>query len=76
MELMVDELRFTPRIPREWKQFKLDYRFRQTNYHLTCLNISGSWKIPAKIIVDGNETPEAVLKLVDDQYDHHVEFRF
>jgi cyclic beta-1,2-glucan synthetase len=76
LDLMVDELRFTPRVPQDWKSFKLDYRYRETVYHITCLNISGAWKLPPKIFVDGNELMEDVLKLVDDRRDHFVEAKF
>jgi cyclic beta-1,2-glucan synthetase len=61
LDLVVDELRFAPRVPPDWKSFKLDYRYRETVYHITCLNISGAWKQPPKIFVDGNEQPQAAL---------------
>ena len=32
LEIFVDELRFTPRLPAEWKTFKTHYRFRETVY--------------------------------------------
>jgi cellobiose phosphorylase len=76
VELAVDELRFTPKVPVEWKSFKLDYRFRETTYHITCLNISGGWKLPPKIFVDGNRDSQSVLKLADDQREHFVEVKF
>jgi cyclic beta-1,2-glucan synthetase len=36
VEVAVDELRFTPRVPLEWKTFRLDYRHRQKrlSHHL------------------------------------------
>jgi cellobiose phosphorylase len=74
VEIVVDELRFSPRIPNEWKSFKLDYRYRETVYHITCLNISGTWKRPPKITVDGQF--ESVMKLVDDRREHFVEVKF
>ena len=76
VELAVDELRFTPRAPLEWKTFKLDYRHRETVYHITCINTSGAWKVPPTIRLDGQKQPGAVLKLVDDRQDHHVEVKF
>jgi cellobiose phosphorylase len=72
----VDELRFTPKVPLEWKSFKLDYRHRETVYHITCHNVSGAWKVPPKIFVDGNEQPGAMLKLVNDRQEHFVEVKF
>jgi len=76
VELAVDELRFTPKAPLNWKSFKLDYRYRETVYHITCINVSGAWKVPPKIILDGIEQPDAVLKLADDRQEHFVEVKF
>ena len=76
LNLEVDTLRFTPRLPAEWKSFKLDYRFRETVYHINCFNISGTWKVMPKIFLDGTEQPHADLKLVDDQREHFAEVKF
>jgi cellobiose phosphorylase len=76
VELAVDELRFTPKVPLEWKSFKLDYRYRETVYHIACSNVSGAWKVPPKIFLDGSEQPGAALKLVDDRQEHFVEVKF
>ena len=76
VELAVDELRFTPKVPLDWKSFKLDYRYRETVYHIACINVSGAWKVPPKIFLDGSEQPGAVLKLVDDRREHSVEVKF
>jgi len=76
VELAVDELRFTPKVPLEWKTFKLDYRHRETVHHLTCINASGTWNGPPQIILDGREQPGSALKLADDRQEHVVEVRF
>ncbi len=76
LELAVDELRFTPKAPLDWKTFKLDYRYRDTVYHISCLNVSGTWKVPPKIFVDGKEQPNAALNLTDDRREHFVEVKF
>ena len=76
VELTVDELRFTPKAPLDWKSFKLDYRYRETVYHITCINTSGAWKVPPKVFVDGKEQPHAALKLADDHREHFVEAVF
>jgi cyclic beta-1,2-glucan synthetase len=72
---VVDELRFTPKAPLDWKSFKLDYRHRETVYHITCTNASGTWKVPPKIFLNGAEQPDAVLKLVNDRREHFVEVK-
>jgi cellobiose phosphorylase len=76
LELAVDELRFTPRLPPDWKSFKLDYRFRETVYQITCTNVSGGWKVPPTFILDGIEQPQPALKLVNDRQRHVVEVKF
>ena len=76
VEVAVNELRFTPRVPTDWKSFKLDYRYRETIYHITCINASGTWKSPPKIFLDGIEQTSAALKLVDDRQEHFVEAKF
>jgi cellobiose phosphorylase len=76
VELAVDELRFTPKAPLEWKTFKLDYRHHETVYHITCINASGAWKVPPKIFLDGIEQPGAVLKLLNDRREHFVDVKF
>ena len=76
VELTVDELRFTPRVPRDWSSFKLDYRYRTTVFHITLHNAAGGWEVPPKIFLDGNEQRGAALKLVDDHREHFAEVRF
>jgi cyclic beta-1,2-glucan synthetase len=76
IEIMVDELRFNPRVPADWKSFKLDYRYRETTYHILLVNESGTWKTPPKILVDGSERAQGVLKLVNDREEHGVEVNF
>jgi cyclic beta-1,2-glucan synthetase len=76
VELAVDELSFTPKTPLDWKSFKLDYLYRETTYHITFINVTGAWKVPPKIFLDGKEQPQAALKLVDDRREHFVEVKF
>ncbi len=76
VEVVVNELRFTPRIPEEWKSFKLRYRHRETIYQIDCLNISGTWKTPPKVFLDGIKQPNPVLMLANDRREHVVEVKF
>jgi cyclic beta-1,2-glucan synthetase len=76
VEVVVNELRFTPKVPLDWKSFKLDYRYRETVYHITCLNVSGAWKVPPKIFLDGIEQSGDALKLTDDRREHFAEVKF
>jgi cellobiose phosphorylase len=76
LEVAVDELRFVPRVPAEWKSFKVHYRFRDTIYHITCLNVLGNWKSSPTITVDGQAQTGPTLKLINDRRDHAVEVKF
>jgi cellobiose phosphorylase len=71
----VDQLRFTPRVPAEWKSFTLRYRYRETTYHIAVTNGSG-WKGSATIVLDGQKQPADTLSLVDDRKEHKVEVLF
>ena len=76
LKLIVGELQFTPRVPTDWKSVQIHYRFRETIYRITCLNISGTWQQPPKIFIDGIGQPLAMLKLTDDRREHFVEVKF
>ena len=76
LEIVVNELRFTPRVPTEWKSFKLDYRYRETMFHIVFVNTSGAWKGPAQVWVEGVAQPGTTLKLIDDRLEHRAEVRF
>jgi cellobiose phosphorylase len=72
----VDKLRFTPRVPANWKSFKLNYRYRETTYQISVVNTSDSWAGSQKVWVDGQEQSEPLISLVDDRRVHQVEVRF
>jgi cellobiose phosphorylase len=76
IEVRVDVLHFTPRLPAAWKTFKLQYRFRETFYRISCQNISGTWNGPPRIVMDGSVTPAEVVKLKNDGLEHVVELSF
>jgi len=40
LRLEVDKLRFEPCLPADWKSFNLHYRYRETVYHITILQMS------------------------------------
>ncbi len=71
LKLNVTTLTLNPHWPDHWDAFKVHYRFRETQYHLTV------YKLPlgdlARVTVDGVEQAEPVLHLVDDRREHWVE---
>lgn len=72
LQLDVDKLRFTPRPPKTWPSYKIHYRFRETNYHITIRN-GGEGTTIQSLKVDGTEQAEHFLHVIDDRGNHEVE---
>jgi cyclic beta-1,2-glucan synthetase len=73
LRLEVDKLRLNPRLPRAWETFKIHYRHHETFYHITVKRAGGEVTAPVRVIVDGQEQPDATIQLVDDRREHAVE---
>jgi cyclic beta-1,2-glucan synthetase len=65
-------LRITPRIPRDWPHFEVDYRFGQTTYHIRVENPNRSESQVAAVTLDGRLLPAGVVPLEDDGGVHRV----
>ena len=75
LRLEVDKLHFDPRPPKEWFGFKMQYRFRQTNYHIDVTQIFTPLNSTERIVcvtLDGNECSDAMIVLIDDGQPHAV----
>jgi cyclic beta-1,2-glucan synthetase len=72
LNLEVDRLRFAPCLPKDWKTFKISYRFRETFYQITFRN-NGGGKIVKSLTADGVDQPSGILLLNDDHREHVVE---
>ena len=72
LRLEADKLHFAPCVPGDWKSFKVHYRYLETVYHITVLQMSvvggGS-----RLMVDGVELRGPAISLVDDGRPHAVE---
>lgn len=68
-----NQLRLTPRLPRDWAGYKLHYRFRETVYHI---EIRRAATDPGchPFVLDGQRLSGDVLPLSDDRSEHHVLF--
>ena len=77
LNIQANELRFTPCLPPEWKQFTLRYRYRETIYVIAVhqIEVAASAVDATVVTIDGIEQSEAVITLVDDRQDHNVEIR-
>jgi cyclic beta-1,2-glucan synthetase len=75
IRLEVDKLYFAPCLPKEWPSFQMQYRFRQTTYHIEVTQITSPINTSSheiSIMLDGNACTEAVVILVDDGEMHTV----
>ncbi|MDN5753367.1 MAG: cyclic beta 1-2 glucan synthetase, partial [Nitrosospira sp.] len=74
LTLEEDKLYFKPCLPADWKHFIVNYRYRETTYHITVIQTaSGDGK--EGLTIDGAEQPGLVIALVDDRAPHTVEVR-
>lgn len=69
-----DQLRLTPQFRKDWKTYKIHYRYRQTVYHITISQIESEAPVGTRLILDGVELTVNTVSLVDDQQEHFVEF--
>ena len=78
LRLEVDKLRFEPCLPAEWEEFKVNYRYRETIYHITIRQkaVANNEMIGQQsVIIDGVAQHDNTIPLVDDLQEHSVEVR-
>ena len=68
-----DEMWFEPCVPAEWPSFKVQYRYKETVYHIEIIPISDPHDQTAKL--DGVEQPKGIIKLIDDKGQHVVSIK-
>ena len=61
---------FEPCVPAEWASFKLQYRYKETLYHIEIIPVSDPQDKTTK--VDDVEQPKGIIKLIDDKGEHSV----
>jgi len=78
LHLEVDHLRLAPCIPAHWQSYKINYRYRETFYHLTLTRVGDKpervlrVKLDGLLLDDSGITP-GLIPLVDDRRQHQVE---
>ncbi|MCY7387315.1 MAG: hypothetical protein LH481_04510, partial [Burkholderiales bacterium] len=78
LRLEVDKLHLAPCLPTEWPSFKMQYRHRETVYHISVLQTpaeDGAPPAAIQVTVDGVARDDSVIPLVDDRQTHTVEVR-
>ncbi|MDO1528740.1 glucoamylase family protein [Fulvimonas sp. R45] len=66
-----ERLRLAPLLPPGWDAFALDYRHRETDYHVTVRRARDGEA--ERCVLDGRVLDDDAVVLVDDGRDHHAE---
>jgi cyclic beta-1,2-glucan synthetase len=74
LKLEVDKLHFAPCLPAQWETFKLHYRYRETVYHISVIQVHGT-DDKTRVTMDGVVQRDETVPLVDDRLVHAVEVR-
>jgi cellobiose phosphorylase len=69
-----DNLRLSPRLPRDWPSYKVHYRFRETVYHITILRDPAA-ATETTLTLDGQSLSGLLIPLNDDRSEHFAELR-
>ena len=74
LRLETDKLYFDPCLPSDWITFKIHYRFRETMYMIVVTQL---YEVDTKltIILDGTESKDKYIHLVDDRREHSAQVK-
>jgi cellobiose phosphorylase len=72
LRLEVDKLYIEPCIPEHWVSFKMNYRYRETVYHITVSQTRAAGSVTL-LTVDNIERHGLTIPLVDDRQKHKVD---
>jgi cyclic beta-1,2-glucan synthetase len=75
VDLRGDHLLLNPRLPKNWNEFIIHYRYRQTHYRIRVSRLSPGEPGGKQLSVDGNALDSDKIPLVDDHREHAVELR-
>jgi cellobiose phosphorylase len=69
-----DTLHLVPCLPADWPGFTIHYRYRQTAYHISVVQVRGgeAGSRVTSVRVDGVEQQDMTIPLVDDRREHAV----
>jgi cellobiose phosphorylase len=74
LRLETDKLFVEPSIPSDWTFYKIHYRYRETIYRITVIQLSESYA-KKTVLVDGATCPDGFIRLVDDRQEHQAEVK-
>jgi cellobiose phosphorylase len=67
-----DTLQFTPCLPEEWKNFEINYRFLNSNYHIKIFQSTSEVEKIMKVHLDEAIQENNIIPLVNDGKTHEV----
>jgi cyclic beta-1,2-glucan synthetase len=71
LRVEADVLSIAPCLPPDWTTFKLQYRYRETVYHITVTQSTDGGS-SQRMSVDGVDVGNPRISLVDDRQDHRI----
>ena len=69
----VDKLTFNPCVPADWDNYKINYRYRSSTYHITIIQNKGQGEM--QVSVNGNLQADRKVPFNDDGKEHNVEIQ-
>jgi cyclic beta-1,2-glucan synthetase len=63
-----DKLKIVPCVPKEWPSFKINYRYKNTVYHIVVTQKNSSGEM--KLTLDNKEVKDSFITLIDDGHSH------
>lgn len=66
-------LSINPCISKDWKEYKINYKYKSTIYHINVKNPEGKNTGVTKVYCNGNEVFEKKIKLIDDGEIYNIE---
>jgi cellobiose phosphorylase len=70
-----EQLRLTPCLPKSWTTYKMQYRYRQTVYHITISRLATAAAEVNELFLDGEKLTGKTVPLADDHREHCVELK-
>jgi cellobiose phosphorylase len=70
------QLLITPRIPRSWETYSIEYRFGESRYSIVIVQTGiGKSEPTISVSLDGVKQNDSSVELIDDHQDHRIGVR-
>jgi len=74
MTINMNKMSFDPCLPKEWKEFKINYLFRETTYKINVRQTDDGFK-ETSVTIDGFGRSDRTIQLVNDHQEHLIEVK-